>query len=125
MSRIYNNHGRAIYEPSTDEDVEKSRLILERNPSYWVGSVKRLSAKIECDVSKNTLYKIIDLFNKNHILHSSSAGKFTDTDGNVRNVGTVFVQDSPFWQIELGAAVKMAKENAKRLYGEQKGEDHD
>lgn len=109
FSRMYHYGDRKKYIGSTG-----LKDFIKTNPEYYRTSIDRICSDIKNIISINTIKKIIKIFNENNILMSRSIKHtYPNVNGNptVRNLGTIFVQYSDYWQIEMDAAIADTKEN--------------
>ena len=94
-------------------------VYIQTHPEYCRYAVDNLCEEINNTISISTIKKIIKIFNDLQILMSESV-KITVHDlgdnSTVRSIGTVFVQYSDYWQIEMNAAIADAKKHYKKIY---------
>lgn len=94
-------------------------VFIQTHPEYCRYTIDNLYEEINNIISISTIKKIIKIFNNLQILMSESI-KITVRDlgdnSSVCSIGTIFVQYSDYWQIELNAAITDAKKHYKKIY---------
>lgn len=102
------------------ENYHDNVEIAEKKPNYLRTTLDWISEQLASGYSRKTVYMLLNALINSGIIHSKAVGCVEDQYGNKLKVGTVYVMDSEFWEVELDSAAKI--EFAKRQVYYKKGE---
>ena len=103
---------------------EEFKTFIEHNPEYTRKTVEKICDDLGKGFSEGTVKKIIRFFHDNEIIMNRP---FYMSDSDItkkpRRIGTLFVQYSDYWEVELDAATKSVRHYFKQNIQNKGGRD--
>ena len=103
---------------------EEFKTFIEHNPEYTRKTVEKICDDLGKGFSEGTVKKIIRFFHDNEIIMNRP---FYMSDSDIakkpRRIGTLFVQYSDYWEVELDAAAKSVRHYFKQNIQNKGGRD--